>query len=332
MKSLSLGLLSIALLISTASAQYHDPVYLMGGYATTSTPYWNGPWLVDPQAKTLKHLTPNDKFYYNYNGICMDVNNREFIYAAYGTTSTSYATWKRSGLYRIDPNTLQVTTVMMDTMALYGPLGIMVNQDGDYVFGCYQTNPTNYAFLKLDYTGTMLTTVLDKTKLGASTYATTYGLGRDMDTGLYFFNLYLSNTFYYAVIRYDETNNAFTTFGGGKVSSMYGWYGYYSPIEQNHDNGHIEGYYYRNLYQLKKGAPSRTTLWQLGLPGNFTMQYCGKFDLQSAPSKRHVATGYVYHAGHLLRRRGPAVCRHRHRLRSELHVGSPVHGLLCAGL
>jgi hypothetical protein len=295
MKLTGLILILLALMVSATAAQYHDPVYVMGGYATTSTAYWNGPWLVNSQAKTLKHLTPNDMFYYNYNGIIMDVNNRDVIYAAYGTTSSSYSTWKRSGIYRIDPNTLQVTTVKMDTMAMYGPRGIMINQDGDYVFACYQTNPTNYAFLKLDYSGTTLTTVLDSTKLGTSSYATTYGLGRDMDTGLYLFNLYLSNTFYYSVIRYDETNNAFTTFGGGNVSSMYGWYGYYSQIEQNHDTGHIEGYYSRNLYQLKQGAPSRTTLWQLGLPGNFTMQYCGKFDLQSAPNPRHVATGYTYH-------------------------------------
>jgi hypothetical protein len=299
MKKVILGLAVLGLLAGMGDAQsYHDyraQQFVLGGYATTSTLYWNGLWMADAKAQTLKHLTPKDMFYYNYNGVTMDVDNKKVIWAAYGTTSSSYSTWHRSGIYRIDPGAMTVQTVMMDTMALYGPRGIIVNQDGDYVFGCYQQSPSNYAYLKLTSTGSTLSTILDSTTHGWNTYATTYGLGIDIDTGLYLFNLYKSNTFYYSVIQYDDRNNAYTTFGGGNVSSMYGWYGYYSPIEQNMATGDIQGYYYRNLYELKKGGASRTTLWQLGLPGGYTMQYCGKFDLQSAPMKRFAATGYNYH-------------------------------------
>jgi len=299
MKKVIFGLAVLGLLTGMGDAQAHHDYraqqFMMGGYATTSTAYWNGVWIADAQNQTLKHVTPNDMFYGNYSGIRMDVDNKNIVYAARGTTSSTYASWHRSGLYRIDPGTMQVTTILMDTMAMYEARQLIINQDGDYVFNAYQQLPTNYCVLKLTSTGTTLTTVLDSTSLGLTGYPSLYGTGIDIDSGMYLINLYRSNTFYYAVIRFDQRNNAYTTFGGGNVSSMYGWYGYYNTIEQDMATGNIQGYYYRNLYELKQGAPSRTTLWQLGLPGGYTMQYGGRFDLQSAPKKRFCATGYNYH-------------------------------------
>jgi len=114
-----------------------------------------------------------------------------------------------------------------------------------------------------------------------------------MDTGHYLMNLYSSPSFYYSVLDVDDSGN-YTTFGGG-ASPNYGWYGYYSNMEQDLDTGNIVGMYSRILYQLKQGDPTRTTLWNLGWPGGYYLySYGSDFDLQTAATKRIVGTGYVY--------------------------------------
>ena len=90
----------LGLLAGLAAAQYHAPVYIAGGYGTTSSTYWNGFWMLDAQAQTVKHLTPKVRVYSTYN-VQMDADNRRLVFAPYGTTSSSYASYLRSGVYRV---------------------------------------------------------------------------------------------------------------------------------------------------------------------------------------------------------------------------------------
>ncbi|MBN2492627.1 MAG: hypothetical protein JXQ29_17405 [Planctomycetes bacterium] len=292
MKNCMLLLAGMVLLAGIASAQYHAPLYVAGGYGSTSTAYWNGFWLLDARNQSATHLTPNDRIYTSYN-VQMDVDNRRLVFAPYGTTSSTYAPYVQSGIYRVDPATQSITTVLWDPMALYGPRRLLVNQDGDYVFACYQRVGSSYtrSFLKLTSAGTTLTTILDSTKLG-TTISTDSGVGRNMDTGHYLFNVHNGSTYYYAVLDVAE-NGTFTTFGGGSGSANYGWYGLYTNMEQDRDSGHIVGMYSRVIYQLRKGDPKRTTLYNVGYPGGYTIYtYGSNFDLQTAPSKRIIGTGY----------------------------------------
>jgi len=304
MNKVLLSLVLLGLLGGLAAAQYHDPMYIMGGYATTSTLYWNGVWLADAQNQTMKHLTPNDVFYYGYNGIKMDVDNKHILYAARGTTSSSYSSMHRSGIFRIDPGTLTVQTVKMDTMVMYEARQLIINQDGDYVFNAYQRNPgTDYVVLKMSNDGSTINTILSSATLGWTSYPSLYGTGIDIDTGLYLFNLYKSGTLYYAVIKFDESNNTYTTFAGGSSSSNYAWYGYYSEIQQDFSTGFIEGLYSSYLYQLQPGSGPRTTLSTIQRNNYESTPYSGALDLQSAPKKRALGVGYYinpYHYSPLL--------------------------------
>jgi hypothetical protein len=303
MNKVLLSLVLLGLLGGLAGAQYHAPMYIMGGYSTTSSLYWNGVWLADAQNQTMKHLTPGVMMYNASNGIKMDVDNKHIVYAARGTTSTSYSTFLRSGIYRIDPGAMTVQTVRTDTMVLYEARQLLINQDGDYVFNAYQRNPsTNYAVLKMSNDGSTITTLLDSTKLGWTTYPSLYGTGIDIDTGLYLFNLYKSGTLYYAVIKYDEANSTYTTFAGGPSSSNYAWYGYYSEIQQDFSTGYVQGLYSSYLYQLMPGS-KRTTLTTIQSNNYQSTPYSSAFDLQSAPKKRIVGVGYYinpYHYSPLL--------------------------------
>ena len=47
MKHLLLALLLVGLFTAVGTAQYHDPTYVMGGYGSSSTTYWNGIFLGD---------------------------------------------------------------------------------------------------------------------------------------------------------------------------------------------------------------------------------------------------------------------------------------------
>ena len=296
MRYLLVALLLVGLFTAVGTAQYHDSKYVMGGYGSTSASYWNGIFLGDATAQSLTHLTPNQKIYTTYS-IYMDADNKHVVFAPYGTTSTSYASMLRSGIYRLDPSTMAITTVLADTLQsapgmMYGPRRLMINQDGDYVFSNYYREGTSYkyAFMKLD-AGRTLSTLFSSVNLGAPSL-TCYGVGKNMDTGNYLFNPYYSNYSYYAVFDV-APDGTFTTFGGGAVSSMYGWYGIYSNIEQDHDTGDIIGNY-SYLYRLKKGAPNRTTVYYHGYPGGFSKSsYSCNLDLQSAAKRRAVITGYV---------------------------------------
>ena len=327
MRNLLLLLAAVGLIAGVGAAQYHAPVYIAGGYGSTSTTYWNGFWMLDAQNQTVKHLTPSNRIYSSYN-VQMDADNKHVVFAGYGSTSTSYASYLKSGIFRIDPATSTVTTVLSDANMLYQNRRLLINQDGDYIVQCYQrtqVTPSSlyrYAFLKVT-AGSTITTILNSTKLGTASL-TTYSIGKNMDTGHYLMNVYSSPSYYYAVLDVDNNGN-FTTFGGG-ASPNYGWYGYYSNMEQDHDTGHIMGQYSRVLYQLKKGDPTRTTLYTLGYPGGYYLySYGSNFDLQSAPARRIVASGYKYNYNPTINDpaifyidvNSPGVPGHCHQLRSH---------------
>jgi len=294
---MQLVLIGLALLAASVAGQYHDPVYLMGGYGSTSTSAWNGVWLADAGNRTVKHLTPNHAIYYAYT-IKMDADNRRVILSVGGTTSTStvYQKMIQSGIYRLDPATYQITTLLAHTAQYYYPRRVLVNQDADYVFINQERRlvgtswQTHYQVLKVTPTGAVSTILTTQQAFGAS--GNFYGMSTNIETGNYLLNVYYSSTLYYGVLDLAD-DGSFTTFAGGP-SPNYGWYGYYDNMYQNFDTAAIEGQYNGLLYQLKKGALRRTTLWNLGYPGSFYPRYCSKFDLQSAPRKRVVADGYDY--------------------------------------
>jgi len=141
MKNLIFALVVAGVLAGATTAQYHDLMYLTGGYSNTSTLYSNGVYLSDIAKQTYKHLTPNDLIYRAYS-IEMDADNKRVVLACEGSTSATYSSFHRSGIYRVDPGTLSVTTFLADTLTLYGCRSLMLDQDGDYVFTCYSRTVT----------------------------------------------------------------------------------------------------------------------------------------------------------------------------------------------
>jgi len=123
----------VAAISTSGIAQHHEPKFLSGGYSSTSTLYTNGVWLGDARAQTYRHLTPNVNVYYGRT-MRMDANNKDVIFTAEGTTSATYASWLRSGLYRVNPGTGAISTIYHSTLNAYAARHVIVNQDGDYVF------------------------------------------------------------------------------------------------------------------------------------------------------------------------------------------------------
>jgi len=139
----TLAILGLMAVVSgwTAAAQYHDPVYLAGGYnSATSTIYVRGVFKIDVNASTMStFFTPR---YYTY-GFKMDADNENVVFATGDqfSTSTLYS-GPEAGLYRYDPAAQKFSTLYHDTMTFYRPYKLLINQDGDYVFGSYTRNWT----------------------------------------------------------------------------------------------------------------------------------------------------------------------------------------------
>jgi len=171
------------LLGGAASAQYHDPVYVMGGYMTTSTLYGTGFWLGDAKVPSYTKLVSPS---YSSSSVKMDADNRRILFTVRGSISTAYPGTVKSGIFRYDPALKTLTTVQANTMTLYNPYHIHVTQDGDYVFGCQEMTTVsprvyNFNLLRLSAGGT-LSTLLTSTKLGGTTSFNGY-ISRNMDTG-----------------------------------------------------------------------------------------------------------------------------------------------------
>ena len=215
-------ILTVGVALSSLGAQHHDTKYLMGGYATTSTFYWNGVWMADTGTQTVKHLTANSGAYMSSGSrAIMAANNKDVLFSAAGTTSSSYSSLLRSGIFSVDPNSLSISTIYADTLLTsptYAVRNLIINQDGDYVYQNYgrQTGTTfttyRYSIMKLD-AGKNITTILTSVNTGGG-YLYTYGLGINIDNGHYLVNARTSgstNSIYYAVLNVAE-DGTFTTF------------------------------------------------------------------------------------------------------------------------
>jgi len=298
MKCATIALLLLASQLGTASGQYHDPSYIMGGYGEFPWNWpmttWRGVWVADAAKQSVRNLPPfwNNVPVFNSRSMQMDRDNRHVLIAVEGSAATSMSIFVRSGIFRIDPGTFAFTTVRADTMVLFSPGRVVINQDGDYVFDCYSLiGPYPFGgstILRLSADGKSLTTILDG---GALNGGQPRSIGRNMDTG----NLLVSvvNSGYDNVVWDVAADGTRTTFAGGFLAPTC-WDGYYANMQQNFDTGHIEGQSSGVLYQLQKGAKARTTLRTLGYAGGFVMQHGSAFDLQSAARKRIVAGGYAY--------------------------------------
>jgi len=292
MRKILLATVLTAAVASLGAAQYHDPVYITGGYyPTTSTLNYNrGIWMADARNQRFTQLVQQG--YYSYCQT-MDSDNKRIVFSVTGTTSTLYPGVK-SGLYRYDPGSGNLTTIIADPNLFYSVYNVQINQDGDYVFGCYRKNvsaTTTYAYhvFKLSYGGT-LTTLLSTAQLGFGAYFD-FHMARNLDSG----NLLVNNgsTSSASGMAYGLLDVADDgTFSTWSTGGSYGWYGRYN-MPFDHDTGFIEGVYGSKVYQLKPGNTSRSTLWQLGYAGGVNLGSPCKFDLQSAANKRWVVPGYI---------------------------------------
>jgi len=289
-------LLLVCCLVAGTTAQYHDPVYVMGGYKTTSTLYGTGYWLGDTRAPTYTKLFSLD---YSSMGVKMDADNRRILFTVRGSTSASYPGGVKSGIFRYDPNLKTVSTFLANTMSLYSCYHIHINQDGDYVFGCQamtSASPVVYDnYLYKVTAGGTVSTLLTTLKLGITRSDFNSYICRNMDTGNYLVCVPMVSMSSVSKIAGGAIldvadDGSFTTFSTGGTN---GWNGAYN-MPQDHDTGWIEGQYNNTLYRIKPGNTSCATLWHLGRPGGHNIQYTCEFDLQSAANKRWVSMGYYY--------------------------------------
>jgi len=290
------AVLGLALMVGMVAAQGHHPVYLYGGYPpTTSTVYNPGVHILDMSGPTPVTKKIVDNGYYAGDAtMCRD--NKHVLVTVRGTTSTStiYGPM-REGLFRVDPATGSYTTVWNNTPSTLGYMALYdlnINQDGDFIVGVYEykrTTPTysGYHIWKITPTGTASTFVSTVT-LGRSAYAS-HRFAKNIQTGkLFWCEGYSTSGYQVSEISKDGT---VTRWAAGS-SGNYGWYGYYST-PQNYRTGDLEGPYAGYVYQLKKGASSRTTIATLNttsLP--YYVYGAGLPDLQTAAKRRIVHVCY----------------------------------------
>jgi hypothetical protein len=287
-------LLGLIVLIagSAVEAQYHEPVYIAGGYNAISTVNERGVFKIDAGAGSMATLfLPR----YHTLGFKMDVDNRKIVFATgYQFSSNTLYSGPHAGIYRFDPATQQFTTVRYDTMTFYRPYKLHVNQDGDYVVGSYTRNWTgsrteyHYRVVKVDRAGT-LTTLLTSAKLGRSA-AFYSSIGTNIDTGHYLVCDHTSitspSTIRYPVLELTDDGTVQSWSTGGR----YGWYGYYSA-PQDFRTGELTGPYGTRIYRLTPGFDTRTTIGTLSLVSGTSLTQ-SRYDVQSAARPRWIAVGY----------------------------------------
>jgi hypothetical protein len=300
MRNVLLAVMGLALLAGAVSAQQnHDAVYIAGGmYNSSSTIYQKGVNMIDNTGASpvVKQLVQPG----SYARAIMDADNKHLLIPVNGTTSTSslYAGF-RNGLFRYNPTTNTVTTLldgMVSTTAYRSYYHATIDYNGDYLVGVYNydtagpTSLNGYRVLKVDPTG-VATTAISTTALGrtANFY---HRLTTDIDSGKVLVGSYSyqtsPTTMRYPVFSYNPQDGAIAFWSTG---GSYGWYGYYN-MSQNHRTGNIEGPYASYVYQLKPGTTNRSTLATLtGLPRS--LYGGGRHDLQTAANPRFVMCSYT---------------------------------------
>ncbi|MBN2492477.1 MAG: hypothetical protein JXQ29_16635 [Planctomycetes bacterium] len=157
----------------------------------------------------------------------------------------------------------------MNTQTFWFPRDVVINQDGDYVVPCLQSNQSS-VLLKVSRAG-QLTTILTTREL--SIPADFDGQARvNIDSGHY---LIAGTTCVLEVMD----NGVARMWSSGPLA------GRSSTLPQDFDTGLIEGQYMGIVYRMEQ------PLTTIKIPGHYLERTC-EFDLQSAPKKRWVAIGY----------------------------------------
>jgi len=305
MKKLAVILAVLVLLSGAVAAQYHHPVYMVGGDWTTSTStlYNRGIYKADHTGSTINVslLVP---LHYYCNAFIMDFDNKNVVVAMSGTTSTSssYGT-PRGGLFRYDVANKVFTRIygytQPSTMGYTTAYDVKVDHNGDYITNCYEyrrayPSPEDRVW-RIDRVSGQVTTLLASTCVGRPAYWRRQTC-INIDTG----HLLLPDSTSQTVgtqVHHPILELALD----GPVCSWWYWsapvgnWDTLSPSHygtpQNHRNGHVEGPYREYAYQIRHGG-SKTTLCRLGgFPPGITRFVGGvEFDLATAPSQTWIGT------------------------------------------
>lgn len=302
MKTILLTVLLLGLAAGVASAQYHEPIYLYGGYyPTTSTLYNKGLLLLDATAsppRTTTVLMPG----YITRRVRMDWDNRHLVIAVGGTTSTYY-TGLKGGLFRIDHAGQVVKSLYhfpgSSTVGYDSPYDMVIDHNGDYIASMYRYRRSPYSYgyeiWKVRSDGTV-STLLTSVKAGLNSWYPSRRMRINIDTGKVLFNDgYHSSptTMRYPVFEVDSETGTFSTWNTG---AAYAWTSSYS-MPQDHRTGYLQKVYSRYVLQLKPGTSGATTLKTLSVPHNNYIYYGGMMDLQTAARPRFVYATYGSYGG-----------------------------------
>lgn len=291
----------VALITAAAHAQYRAPVFICGGESTGGPAIASGLWILDGQQRIATPLFPSQMTSWEIYATTWDFDNRSLMIVA---DSTPFGTFSiQGGIFRYDPQTGTAQTVLTATFQggpnrpLYRQHGILVNQDGDYVFGntSLTNTSTDYHLLKLDASRTV-TTLMSSTWLGSGARASFTGaLGIDIDTGNY---LVVAQSGYTtgplgpcAMIMIDpHVTGKWSTFSNGPAASGYrGLLQSSGDLEQDYRTRTIYSMQTGNLHALRPGSTSATTVRTFYAPQSCWWMSPSRMDLQSAPTQRFYA-------------------------------------------
>ena len=308
MKRTVLALITLAWMAAAVCAQrYHDPIYLVGAWPwpTTTTPnlYLKGIMKLDntgpaPVLSTL--AVPG----YMPGSVLMDVDNRNVVFGVRGTSSlTTLMNSMRSGLFRYDPTTMQVSTLYAytsGTLAYHGFHHAVIDYHGDFVTAVYNYDSARglaqYELWKVDRSGTC-STLLTSLQAGLTHPWELHGhLRYNMDNGLLLVcDLYRvwtpSYQTLYKIYEVDTDLGIVNTWSAPPANA--GWAGW-NCMPQNHRTGAIEGAYNSNIFRIQQGTGPHTTLATLNMLGTLGAYTSGDYDLQTADLPRQVYAGYNY--------------------------------------
>ena len=230
--------LVLSLMATWATAQYHDDKYITCGTVLQ---------LVDATAGTATTIFDNGGTTYD---MAMDVDNQSLWFG------------QPNGLYKVDLNTLAVTTIIVDSMTLSSPRDMVMNQDGDLIY----TSAT--AIYKYSF-GT-ITTIANAPSGASNWYG---GLEVDIDTGHYVLQ---AKTSPYVMLDIDDVGTINTLGTGGNPR--------YS-ITQDITTGDWYQGSFSSLYLLQ---PTTSTFVSVTLTGS-AYYYALACDRASAASRRIVS-------------------------------------------
>jgi len=286
--------LFIALLSTSARAQYHHGVYLTGGnyLGGPSTTLTEGLIRIDlttaPVARTL--FLPG-----SLSRSFMDADNQHVLVAVREQTSPTTLNRPIGGLFRLDPSTGIHTTLFAPpatATSYHGLYNVEVDQNGDYLCQVNVVDParpTRSGIHLFRITRQGVASTLFTHQQLASPGVPIGAMTRDIDTGHILMaaprNILGPN---HPILSLDVQNRVMTTWntGGGQ-----GWDGSYS-LPQSHWNGRVEGALGWNVFQVARGSGSQTTLATLSIPGQVLGG--GKYDLQTARDRRFVYASYTW--------------------------------------